>query len=578
LAITSSNKRADRFSWRFRTALSSLDLGSTRPVLRCAVAALTIAAASGAAAQQRPPDLPNASRIDDRVQRRISPSEAPAPAPSIPELLPPIAAASEVVLAAIIIEGATVFTTEELGPLYSAYLARMVSESEIEELLGRITEKYREAGYALSRAVAAPQALETGVLRIQVVEGFVERVVWDPPDIGGRGLLEAYLAPVLATRPLTLAVLERSLLLVNDLPGVSVKPELKPTSEDPAAYELVLSVDRDRADGAFLFDNRGSPASGPWQALTTAGLNNALGLSERLQVTAFSTPLQPKEVMYGAVRYQQPVGTAGTWLSLDGSYTDAKAGGRYAAFDLRTAGFRISSRAKHPVIRRRDQSLWLYGTFDFYETEQTSAGDSLAEDRMRVVRAGLEYMLRDSWRGSNLVEIETSKGLPILNASRSDADRGANDFWKVSALATRRQGLAEHWTADLSVAGQKSADTLISSEEFSLGGAPFGRAYDPSEISGEDALAASLLLRFDRSLNQPWLRAYRLYGFGDAGVVWDRTGSGTTRRSLASAGLGAQLWLRDWIELGAEVGIPLSGGTEQERYQPRLFLSLSGSF
>ena len=540
--------------------------------------ALVLAAATGAWAQQRPPDLPNAARIDERIQRRVQAPDAPQPPAPIPDLLPPVAPANSVVLAAIVIGGATVFTAEELGLLYDSYLARAVSETEIEELLGSITDKYRKAGYALSRAVAPPQPLETGVLRIQVLEGYVERVVWEGADSRGRGQLETYVAPLLTTRPLMLAVLERCLLLINDLPGVSVKPELKPAGDDPAAYQLVLTVDRDPADGAVVFDNRGTRASGPWQALATAGVNNALGMSERLQVAAFSTPLQPKEVKYGALRYQQPVGSAGTVITLDGSYTDANAGGRYADFDLRTAGFRLSSKVKHPLVRRRDQSLWLAGAFDFYETEQKSADDSLVHDRMRVVRVGLEYMMRDDWRGLNFVEIETSKGLPILNASPSHAEGGANDFWKVSAQVTRRQRLAEHWMADLSFAGQKSADTLVSAEEFSLGGVPFGRAYDPSEISGEDALAAGLMLRFDHTVDKPWLRAYRLYGFADAGIVWDRTGSGTIRRSLASAGLGTQLWLRDWAELGLEVGVPLSGGTDQDRYRPQLFLSLSMSF
>ena len=113
--------------------------------------------------------------------------------------------------------------------------------------------------------------------------------------------------------------------------------------------------------------------------------------------------------------------------------------------------------------------------------------------------------------------------------------------------------------AQLGVAGQWSADPLLSYEEFSLGGEQFGRAYDYGEVTGDDGVAGSGELRYCDSTRWPWLSEYQVYGFYDIGAVWNETpGGGTTRDSLASAGAGLRLFLTSRLRASFEAAKPLT--------------------
>ncbi|WP_457660303.1 POTRA domain-containing protein [Sinorhizobium medicae] len=95
-----------------------------------------------------------------------------------------------------------------------------VRVDEIFALAESISQAYREAGYALSFAMVPQQQIDGGVFRIQVVEGFVERVVIKG-DLSEavRADMQAFADRILASRPLRTADLERYLLLINDMPG-----------------------------------------------------------------------------------------------------------------------------------------------------------------------------------------------------------------------------------------------------------------------------------------------------------------------------------------------------------------------
>src|SRR3546814_11365408 len=61
-------------------------------------------------------------------------------------------------------------------------------------------------------------------------------------------------------------LLERYLLLVNDLPGISGTGVLRPSGSELVGSELVVTVERKRFDGFAVADNRGSRFTGPFGA------------------------------------------------------------------------------------------------------------------------------------------------------------------------------------------------------------------------------------------------------------------------------------------------------------------------
>lgn len=493
-----------------------------------------------------------------------------------------------VVLSAVDIAGSTVYGASELAALYEGMLARRVTRAEIERLLDAITRKYREDGYPLVRAIAPPQRLELGVLRVQVIEGHVDRVTFSGDLPADRGRLDAYLAPILAERPLRLATLERHTLLLGDLPGLDLRAALRPVDEAAGVYELRIDIQRKELGGAVGLDNRGTQAVGPYESFAVGDLNSVFGLLESTRFTLFTIPNQPKELVYGEVRHEEPIGSDGLRAAISLSKSTGNPGDDLGKEDVASRSLRGAVDARYPLLRGKTENLYLTGQAYWSDAAQDEFGIRSFSDHVRGVGVGARYQLSDSWDGQNDVTFGIVRGLPVLHASKAGDDElsragGSGDFTKGTLDLTRQQIIDGPWSAQVSVAGQKSQSTLLSGEEFSVGGARFGRGYDPSEITGSNGAAGSLELRFDGNI--PGLGpeiTYQLYGFGDFGVVWtaDTTDGGMARDSLASTGLGVRLGVQGY-RAEIEAAKPLTRGVATEgnkKDMMRIYFRLTASF
>jgi hemolysin activation/secretion protein len=551
-----------------------------------AVLALVLLAAGGAAeAQQaaRPEIDPG------QVQKRIPPPSAPvAPAPTLRVPVPaPVTpgATLRFVLTGVVIDGATVFDAAALAPAYESYLAKRIDLGDVEKILAAITGKYRAEGYFLSRAVARPQPLALGILHVTVIEGYVRKIVFRGAGAADQARLAPYFAGIAGRRPALLPPLERALLLANDLPGLRLAASLESADEATGAYDLVLRVARQRVSAFASLDNRGSETLGPWQAQVGAGVNSLVIPFDRLQLSLFDTPTHPSEVVSPALFYDAPLGSGGTRLALSVARTRLLPGGSLAAQDFDATAMRYSARATYPLLRSRRRSLWLGGGFDLLDSAEQSSSVPVFDDHLRVLRGSATYTDKDEIGSTDLAQLELSQGLSVLGASHPGAGlsrgNGRADFTKIAGSLTRQQLLGRHWGVALALAGQKSSAPLLVPEQFALGGLPFGRAYDPAEIAGDDALAGSLELRYGSTVESPLLSFWQLYGFYDLGAIWNEAADGLvpSRASLASVGAGIRLTLAHGVPFSLEIARPLTRSVALETGKPvRVFVSIAASF
>lgn len=504
--------------------------------------------------------------IDKRVKEEEKrPSERkPAPRLDIPPPAAPVAPASlqPFVLNGVIIEGMNAFMPSDVTGTYEAYVLKEVSDPEIDAILRVLTRRYHKAGYFLSRATAPKQTISNGILRIRVIEGYIGRFT-PVGSYNEPALLERYARPALAERPATLQTVERQLLLMNGLPGLTLEPELKLIDPETGEYELVVKTNYKPINAFGRLDNRGTPDVGRLQGFVGAGLNGLLGFGESIYGTFITVPDAPRELLYGTVDASVPIGTAGTYASVYGAYGAIDAGGSSARFDTESTSEQVVLRTGHPLIRSRAQTLWINGSFDYRNFEQTQFDQTITNDRLRVFRADLSYSLKDDWKGENQIGLGVSRGIDILDASDDGAatnsrSNGKSQFTKLTGNAVRLQGITDRISLRASVAGQWSADPLLSYEEFSLGGEGYGRGYDYGELSGDYGAAFSGELRYGSDLNLRWLAEYQLYGFYDIGAVWNRTSSDSLSFDhLSSAGAGFRLRWNDYLRTGFEAAKPL---------------------
>src|SRR5690606_39437280 len=85
----------------------------------------------------------------------------------------------------------------------------------------------------------------------------------------------------------------------------------------------------------------------------------------------------------------------------------------------------------------------------------------------------------------------TERGDPAK--SRATA---SGEFTRVNVEASWLQALYAGLHLQLGVAAQASPDSLLAAEEFGLGGTHFGRAFDPSEVTGDEGYAGKVELHY----------------------------------------------------------------------------------
>ena len=496
------------------------------------------------------------------------------------------------VLSGVVIEGSSVYVDYEFIPLYQNLLGVEISLADVYRLAAAISAQYRNDGYILSRAIVPPQKIRDGIVRLQVVEGFVYQVIVEGELAGPQEQLAEYARQIARSRPLHASVLERYLLLTDDLPGVTAKGVLTPSIDQPGASDLVVFVDHDPVNHGASIDNRGTRFLGPYQFQYWFNLNSVLGMYESTRVR-YITTAQLEELKFLEITHTQTISDEGTKLIVSGTLSSSEPGFDLGLLQIESDSVSLTVLVSHPFIRSRSTNFSVRGSLHYIDSETDVLGALLFDDRLRVFRVGATYDFIDRFRGVNLFDVEASQGLDFLEESQTGTANlsranGNSDFFKITGAYSRLQDLRPLapkllGQASLSLLAatkmQYSGSPLLSAEEFSVGGKEYGRAYDSSEITGDHGVAAKLEVQYGRALGWPLFQDYQLYTLYDVGTIWRIDPA--TQTSISSAGLGARFNLTSSISGFFEATVPVTADVDSrgdDGDELRVFFSLATRF
>ncbi len=382
------------------------------------------------------------------------------------------------------------------------------------------------------------------------------------------------------------------MLLINDLPGMKARAILSPSPTTTGASDLLVVVTRKDIDAQIGIDNFGTRFLGPVQINGSAALNSFFGNNERITAqTIFGVSTgEFSELAYFSLKYDQPIFKNGTQVSLFSSYTNTEPGYTLNEFDVQGYSQQIYAQLSHPFIRSRSFNLTGRTMFDFKEvtTKNNLIADPTRKDHIRAIRLGgnVEYLDTVLGIAYNTLDVEVSRGLDIIGAnskrqtsvSRPDAEI---QFYKIEATAQRLQRLTNQLNLLVAATGQMTNRPVLSSEEFSIGGINYGRGFDSAEAIGDDGFAGKVELQW----NDPYFVSddlnYQLYGFFDAGRVFDddATAANLEEETLSSTGFGVRADIYEDTSAGLLLAFPLNNTPQtQDDRDARLYFNLSHNF
>jgi len=490
------------------------------------------------------------------LSQQIQPSGTASPKPNRPSLmiegsdgssvdLPP---SLPILIKRIRITRNTLFDNATLMALVSDAEGKSLTLPQLGELAGRITSFYQNHGYLISRAIIPLQTIADGIVRIEILEAKLGTVKLENSSRVRDALLQSTLSALENGNDVEQATIDHVLLLLSDIPGVTVKATLKPGQTAGTSDLAVGILPLPALSGDLVVDNYGSRYTGQARALGTLTHNNLLHQGDTVNFTGLTSG---SGMNYWRLAYEAMVNGLGGRVGVSASNLEYSLGGQFKSANAYGSAQVQSIWARQPLVRSESRNVYGQLQYDQLQPRDYGGNGAMPTDRsLQNWTASLSGDMRGAYFPSGISSWTasiTSGQINFNNASAAIIDaNGANTqgrFAKFNLNLAHLQGFGIKNSLYLTYAGQWANTNLDSSQKLSVGGPNSVRAYTMGAITGDDAHVVSAEWRYElgRAFNGQW----RGLAFADAAQVtvnkktWAAaTAANTATLSGAGVGLG----------------------------------------
>ena len=442
-----------------------------------------------------------------------------------------------------------VATEAELQAIVAVSTGKNLSFAELNALVDKITESFRKKGVYQARAYLPAQDITSGNIHITVIQVKSDGTLSLRRDrsvrIRDRVLRGFFKSIVRNDQPVNEHDLERSLLLINDIPGVSSKASLLPGTETGKSGLEVTVTEGPLFSGSLWGDNQGNRYSGELRGNAMLSCNDPFHYGD--QISMFLT--DASGLTQGRVGYTFPLPVQGIRGNLSWSGMHYQLGSELASLKYAGRSNSIDAGLSYPLLRTRRANLTASLTYGFRSLIDTQSDTDIRNKQINTVSfqaAGDRY---DQFLGggytSYSVGVTTGKlHESIADISLTGAEGGYTHF---NGSLGRMQRLSDRFTFNISGSGQMALGNLDSSEKFSLGGPNGVRAYPGGEASGDEGQLINAECRYTLPVAQKW-GSFQLSGFYDTGHI-------TLTRNRFTGDVSNVTGLNDYWLQGAGIGL-----------------------
>lgn len=484
----------------------------------------------------------------------------------------------------VAIEGAANLPQAVVAGITRDFTGRCLGVYEIEQILGLITRDYILRGYITTRAYLPAQDLSSGILKIIVQEGVLEKILLEDGNKRSVRLGNAF--PAGPGDLLNLRDIEQGLEQINRLQSNNATMDIQP-GEQPGGSVLVVRNEPTRPYHASIsFDNQGSDSTGKDQWGITLGSDGLLGLNDLLLLTHRQSHPADRKLRYAestSLTLNVPLGYA--------SVTYSHSQSKYASAVELMPGMRISTngntqtdnlRLDRVVYRDQSRRFTMNGGLTLKESKNYLADQFLAisSRRLSVFDAGIGGAM-GLFGGFLILDLGISQGLDFAGALKDSA--GLPDSAPRAQFTAYKYGYSYRlpfklantdWSFSSQLAGQHAKDVLYGSEQIAIGGIYSVRGFVKTTLAGDHGYYVRNELSLRKSLPVADTHlATRWFVALDQGEVLNRA-PGAPNGRLAGMAYGVSLQFKGGqIELfGAR---PLSFPNQFTKESPQFFARLS---
>jgi hemolysin activation/secretion protein len=393
------------------------------------------------------------------------------------------------------VEGNSLLPQRSIETLLAPFAGKNRGFADVERAVQALQGAYHRRGFKLVRVVLPEQELNEGVVRLQVVEARIGKVIVEGNTVFDRANIRHSLPGLREGQTPDVDRISASLKLANESPAKKTTLQLQ-SSDTPDEIDAMVRIVDDKAWKVGLtVDNTGNSQTGETRLGLLYQHANVGGLDHVASLLYTTSPEQPRNVSIYAAGYHIPLYALGDSIDLYGAYSNVNAGTVSAGtFDLQVSGkgsaYGIRYNQNLGTLRGIESKL-VYGLdHRAYEDDIALGGIPLGSD-VTVHPVGLTYLGR--WTpafaetGAYIGAIANVPG--GSNGSDADFDRvraGASASYTILRYgASYRQSLPKDWQIHFNLNGQYTRDLLVPGEQFAVGGASSVRGFREREIAND---------------------------------------------------------------------------------------------
>lgn len=413
-----------------------------------------------------------------------------------------------------------VATESELQALVAGVKGKSISFAELKAVVGKVTTHLKGKGWFLAKAYLPKQDVTSGIISVVVVQGASDGRVEFKMDkaarVSKRVLSKIGKTVVEKGQPLNDKELERSVLLMNDLPGVTARASLSPGA-DPGTTGVVYSVTEGPVySGVILGDNHGNTYTGEWRLNANIAVNDPFRSGD--QISTFLT--RAEGLLQGRIAYSAPVFVTGLRGILSYTGMSYELGEELKTLDYKGSSNALDVGFSYPLVRTRTKNVTASLTGGYKSLVDKKGDVELSDKTIYNVTMALDCTRYDQFWGGGATNFSFGVTTGDFNDSLNDLESTGKEgqFSRFNLALGRLQRVSETVNMNISATAQKSLNNLDSSQKLSLGGPNGVRAYPVGEAPGDEGQLVNVDMRY----NVPFKKlcgTLQLVGFYDAGHI-----------------------------------------------------------
>ena len=435
------------------------------------------------------------------------PAATPAPTPAAPAAEPRFA------IEKFTVRGATLITADGLQLILAPYMGKSKDFADVQRALETLERAYTSRGYSAVQVILPEQDISDGEVEFDVVEAKIGKVVVEGNKFFDEANIRASLPEVEPAKHPNIFKISDNLRVANENPAKQTTVLLRSGAEEGQVDAVVRVSDERPNKLSMTLDNTGTQQTGLFRLGFGYQNSNVWNRDHVLNMQYVTAPndddrtnrltLYPsKHVFIFGGQYRIPLYRQGDSVEFSAGYSNVNSGLVANLFNISGSGSVFGARYNQNLQKQGDLEHKLTYGLDWrgYQSvvkQIDVAGAGLVPD-VTVHPVSLTYAgtyrkgetdsnfyasLHQNLAGGNDAGTGAYQGDPYTIPSRPAARAGANPRY----FATRwgfnhNRALPRDWQLRVGMSGQMTRDTMISGEQFGIGGSDSVRGFLEREI------------------------------------------------------------------------------------------------